>query len=184
MPSGFSHAFVGAALGALFRRPGPPARFWLAGAACAAAPDLDIVGLWFGVPWGSMLGHRGITHSLAFAVVLGGVVSAVLFRGPAWNGWRGRLWLFLALATASHGVLDAMNDARLGIAFFAPFDATRYLLPWRPIPVSPFALRFFSARGWVVFQAELLMIWLPMALVAGVAWAARARGPAPEARRR
>jgi len=174
MPSAFSHAFVGAALGALFRRPGPPARFWLAGAACAAAPDLDVIGLWFGVPWGSMLGHRGLTHSLAFAVVLGGVVAALLFRAPEWRGRRLTVWLFLSLATASHGVLDAMNAAVTGIAFFAPFDNTRYFLPWRPIPVAPFAFRFFSARGFVVFQAELLMIWLPAAIVAGVAWAARA----------
>ena len=174
MPSAFSHAFVGAALGALFRRPGRPARFWLAGASCAAAPDLDVIGLWFGVPWGSMLGHRGLTHSLAFAVVLGGVVAALLFRAPAWRGHRLAAWLFLSLATASHGLLDAMNAAVTGIAFFAPFDDTRYFLPWRPIPVSPFGLRFFSARGFVVFQVELLMIWLPAASLAALAWTARA----------
>ena len=175
MPSGFSHAFAGVALGAFFHRPAPPARYWVAGAACAAAPDLDVIGLWFGVPWGSMLGHRGITHSLAFAAVLGGVVTTVLFRAPAWDRRRGYVWLYLALATASHGVLDAMNTAVTGIAFFAPFDDTRYFLPWRPIPVSPFGLRFFSARGLVVFQAELLMIWLPMAIAAALAWAVRRR---------
>src|SRR5215470_17914550 len=121
MPSAFSHAFVGAALGTLFRRPAPPARFWLAGAVCAAIPDLDIVGpLWLGVPWGSMLGHRGITHSLSFAVVLGGVVTALLFRETAWRGRRWRVWLYLAVATASHGVLDAMTTAMTGVAFFAP----------------------------------------------------------------
>src|SRR5512132_479868 len=120
MPSAFSHAFVGAALGALFRRPGPPARFWLAGAACAAVPDLDVIGLWFGVPWGSMLGHRGLTHSLAFAVAFGALVTALLFRAPAWADRRRTLWLFLSLATASHGVLDAMNNAVTGVAFFAP----------------------------------------------------------------
>jgi|SRR5215470_11555190 len=176
MPSAFSHAFVGAALGTLFRRPGPPPRFWLAGAACAAAPDLDVIGpLWLGVPWGSMLGHRGLTHSLTFAVMLAGVVTALLFRGVQWRGRRHLVWLYVAVATASHGVLDAMNDARTGVAFFAPFDATRYFLPWRPIPVSPFAFHFFSTRGWRVFQAEVLMIWLPMALVAGLAWAIRGR---------
>ena len=173
MPSAFSHAFVGAALGALFRRPGPPLRFWLAGAACAAAPDLDIVGLWFGVPWRSVFGHRGITHSLAFAVVLAAAVTALVFRGADWRGRRWTVWLYLSLGTASHGFLDAMNDAVTGVAFFAPFDTTRYFLPWRPIPVSPFAFRFFSARGFAVFQAELLMIWLPAAVVAGIASAIR-----------
>jgi len=41
--------------------------------------------------------------------------------------------------------------------------------------VSPFALRFFSARGWAVFQSEVLMIWLPLALLALLAWAIRRR---------
>ena len=176
MPSAFSHAFVGAALGTLFRRPAPPARFWLAGAVCAAIPDVDVVGpLWLGVPWGSMLGHRGITHSLSFAVVLGGVVTALLFRGTKWRGRRWLVWLYLTVATASHGGLDAMTNSMTGVAFFAPFDATRYFLPWRPIPVSPLAFRFFSARGWAVFQAELRMIWLPVAIIAALAWIFRAR---------
>src|SRR4029077_20672897 len=109
--------------------------------------------------------------SLAFAVVLGGVVSALLFRAPEWRGRRLTVWLFLSLANASHGVLDAINTALTAIAFFAPFDNTRYFLPWRPIPVAPFAFRFFSARGLVVFEAELLMISLHAAIVAGVAWA-------------
>ena len=175
MPSVFSHAVVGAALGVLFRRPGPPARFWLAGAACAVVPDLDVIGLWFDIPWGHVLGHRGLTHSLPFAAALGALVTVLGFRGPAWRGRRLAVWLFLALATASHGVLDSMNSARLGVAFFAPFDETRYLMPWRPIPVSPFALRFFSARGLEVFKAELGWIWLPAALLVATAWVARRR---------
>ena len=174
MPSAFSHAFVGAALGALFRRPGPPARFWLAGAACAAIPDLDVLGpLWFGVPWRSLLGHRGITHSLVFAVVLAGLVAALVFRAPEWSGRRLGVWLFLAVATASHGLLDAMSNAATGVALLAPFDDTRYFLPWRPLLGSPLGFRFFSARGLEVFEAELLLLWLPASVLAGIAWAAR-----------
>ena len=89
---------------------------------------------------------------------------------------------YLFVATASHGLLDAMNDAALGVAFFAPFDARRYFLPWRPIPVAPFALRFFSARGWRVFQAELLMIWLPAAVLALACVVARRRARPAAAR--
>jgi inner membrane protein len=176
VPSVFSHAVAGAALGTLFRRPGPPARFWIAGAACAVAPDLDVIGLWFGVPWQHVLGHRGLTHSLCFAAALAAGVVLTAFRGPQWRGRRLRVWLFLAMATASHGMLDALNDARLGVALFSPFDNTRYLFPWRPIPVSPFGLRFFSARGLAVFKAELLMIWLPSAVLAVVAVALRVSG--------
>ena len=170
MPSVFSHAVAGAALGALFRRPGPPTRFWLAGAACAAVPDLDVLGRGFGIPWGHVLGHRGLTHAFAFAAVLAAVVA---WSGVAGPGQRGVLWLFLFVATASHGVLDAMTAGGSGVALLAPFDATRYYLPWRPIPVSPMGFRFFSAYGLEVFEHELVLIWLPAVVLLGLAWAWR-----------
>ena len=171
MPTVFSHAIAGAALGCVF---GLPARRhpWLAGALCAMLPDADVIGLWFGVPWGHMLGHRGITHSLAFAAVLAAVVVALCFRGAPWSGWRFRLWAFLFVATASHGVLDAMTDGGSGIAFLAPLDDTRYFLPWRPIRVAPISLqRFLSERGVQILHDELLWVWLPalgLAITAGL----------------
>ncbi len=74
---------------------------------------------------------------------------------------------YLFLATASHGVLDAMTNGGLGVAFFSPFDNSRYFLPWRPIRVSPLSFgRFFSARGYLILQNELLWIWLPAGLFA------------------
>lgn len=75
----------------------------------------------------------------------------------------------LFLAAASHGILDAMTDGS-GVAFFAPFDDTRYFLPWRPIPVSPMSPgQFFSRRGVAIMQAETLLLWLPAAVLAMVA---------------
>jgi inner membrane protein len=173
MASVFSHAVAGAALGTLFRPPGPPARYWIAGAVCAMVPDLDVIGLAVGVPWGHMLGHRGLTHSPIFAAALAALTTWTLLRG---DGRPGAVWLFLFLATASHGVLDAMTDGGSGVAFLAPLSGARYFLPWRPIPVAPLAFRFFSARGWQVLQAEMLLIWLPsavLALAATLAWRAR-----------
>jgi inner membrane protein len=165
MPTVFTHAVVGVAISTLGRP--ASARLGLAAAACAAAPDLDVIPIWLGVPWGHVLGHRGITHSLAFAAALAGVVAVVAFRAP---GRRLGAWLVLFAATASHGVLDAMTDGGIGIAFFAPFDDGRYFLPWRPIPVSPIGVgRFFSARGAAVLRAEVLLVWLPAFLVALIA---------------
>lgn len=169
MPTVFTHAVVGASISAL----GRPAdvRLGLAAAACAAAPDLDVLPIWFGAPWGHVLGHRGITHSLAFAAVLAVMIAATAFRGRGGLG----VWLGLFAATASHGLLDAMTDGGIGIAFFAPFDDGRYFLPWRPIPVSPISLgRFFSARGATVLRAEVLGIWVPAVLLAlAVVWRRR-----------
>jgi inner membrane protein len=168
MPTVFSHAVAGVALGAALRGPALSLRVGLAGALCAVVPDADVVAFWFRVPWGHVLGHRGITHSLAFAALLAATVVWAVFRARAWDGRRCGLWLYLFLATASHGVLDALTDGGSGVAFFAPFDDTRYFLPWQPIPVSPISLeRFLSQRGVRVLQGELVWVWLPAALVAG-----------------
>jgi inner membrane protein len=167
MPTIMSHAVAALALGPAFRRAGWPPRVWWAGALCAMAPDADVLGFSVGVPIGSMFGHRGLTHSIAFAAALATVVA----RGLVPSGTRVRLWLYLFVATASHGVLDAMTDGGIGIAFFAPFDAERYYLPWRPIAVSPIGLqRFLTARGIVVLASEARWVWLPSLLVATLGW--------------
>jgi inner membrane protein len=171
MASVFSHAVAALAIGTAFRQPGPPARFWVAGALCAVAPDLDVVGVWLGIPFGHMLGHRGITHSLPFAAALAAVVA---WTASANHGGWGWLWLYLFLATASHGLLDGTTDGGIGVAFFAPFSNDRYFLPWRVIPVSPISLgRFFSARGVTIMRGEIVWIWLPAAVLALVGVAAR-----------
>jgi inner membrane protein len=75
---------------------------------------------------------------------------------------------FLFLCTASHGVFDALTNGGLGVAFFAPFDNTRYFFPWRPIMVSPLGVRrFFSRWGALVVLTEIIWMWIP-ALVVGI----------------
>ena len=79
------------------------------------------------------------------------------------------VFAYLFLATASHGLLDAMTEGGLGVAFFSPFNNRRYFLPWRPVGVSPVAvLRFFAPRGFAILQSELLWIWLPAILFASL----------------
>jgi inner membrane protein len=132
-------------------------------------PDLDVVGFRFGFRYGDFWGHRGFTHSLVFAALVTGTVMAVGFRHTAPGLRRLPLAAYLLLATASHGVLDAMTNGGLGVAFFSPFDNRRYFLPWRPIRVSPISLgRFFSRQGYLIFKSELLWIWLPAGLFAAM----------------
>ncbi|HTR03993.1 MAG TPA: metal-dependent hydrolase [Thermoanaerobaculia bacterium] len=145
----------------------------LAALACAASvlPDADAVGYWAGVPYGSVLGHRGFTHSLLFALL----VAAVSTRLAARLGARApTVFAVVFLATASHGILDALTNGGMGVAFFSPFSNARYFLPWRPIAVSPIGVApFFSARGLAVLRSELVWIWTPCAAAAGLALFAR-----------
>lgn len=170
MPTIFTHALAAAALGKSWTRSPMPPRFWLLSALCAMLPDADVVGFAFGVDYGDVLGHRGLTHSLAFALVVGVVVVALAFREvePFSRQWWSLAACFFVV-TASHGALDALTNGGLGVAFFAPCDATRYFLPWRPIEVSPIGAGFFSGRGIEVMASEIVWVWLPsLALVAAV----------------
>jgi inner membrane protein len=161
MPTIMTHAVAGAALGALTSFPTRRRAFWLLSAALPVVPDLDVLGLPLGVPFYSMWGHRGVSHSFTAAAVLG--ILAALLAHRHIGARRAPLAVYFALVTASHGVLDAFTSGGPGVAFFAPFDDTRYFFPWRPIPVSPLASRFFSEWGWHVFRTEMLFIWLPLA---------------------
>jgi inner membrane protein len=176
MASVFSHAVAALGIGACFYRPGIPKRVWVAGALCSVMPDLDVIGFHFGVHYGDFWGHRGFTHSLLFAALLASFVVLLAFRQALPGLGRFVLWIYLFLATASHGLLDAMTDGGLGVAFFSPFKNTRYFLPWTPIRVSPIGItRFFSRRGLEVVQSELLWIWFPAALLIFAAFLIRRR---------
>jgi inner membrane protein len=167
VPTIISHGVAAAAIGKAFTHERMPARFWILSVICAMLPDVDVLGFAFGIRYGDMLGHRGLTHSLAFATLVGGAV-ALLVSGKALQSRK--TWLPFAVyyfvVTASHGLLDAMTDGGLGVAFFAPFSNVRYFFPWRPIKVSPLGLdAFFSARGLVVLWSEIKWIWIPSAAV-------------------
>ena len=149
---------------------------WLAGAACAVLPDLDVLAFRFGIPYEHVLGHRGITHSAAFSAAFAALLVVLAFRGGVSGLGAGRLWLYLALATLSHAALDAMTDGGLGVALLAPFENGRYFLPFRPIEVSPIGVRrFFTERGVAVLASELIWVGLPSLVFAAVMWMTRRR---------
>jgi inner membrane protein len=173
----FSHGVAAFGIGACFYTPRIPKRVWAIGAVCSVVPDLDVIGFQYGIHYGDFWGHRGFTHSLIFAALVAAVALIVAFRRGLPGISRFSLWMYFFLATAIHGLLDAMTDGGLGVAFFAPFDNRRYFLPWTPIRVSPIGIeRFFTARGLAVIQSELLWIWLPAGLLAISAWMIRRSG--------
>ncbi len=177
MASVFSHPAIVLGLGPLFASKGVERRAWALGAACAVAPDIDVIGFDYGIPYGHIFGHRGITHSLAFAALMASGLIATLFHEPVWRGRRLAIGVFLFLCGASHGFLDAMTNGGLGVAFFAPLDNRRYFLPLRPIEVSPIGTYgFFGPRGAAVLKTELAWVWLPcLALAAAATIAGRLR---------
>jgi len=180
MASPVTHAVVAATVAVGFRVPLVPFRYWALGILCAEAPDLDAIGFWAGHPYHSLWGHRGLTHSVLFAILLSWVL--VRLAGNQNDISLTRLWCFLFLSTFSHGLLDAMTDGGLGVAFLSPFDPTRYFFPFRPVHVSSMSLRdLLGPHGVNVLVSEWIWVWVPCAVfVAGMTVARKWRAAGPK----
>ncbi len=164
MTTVLTHGLLGAGLRPLFPPAALPRRAWIGGALLSMAPDLDSIGLRVGIPYGHWLGHRGFCHSLLFAMAAS-VIGVLVYRKIAREPFsKVALGIYLLICIASHGLLDAVTNGGLGIAFFSPFDLERYFLPWRPLPVSPIGIgAFFSDWGWEVIKCEARWGWAPLA---------------------
>ncbi|HWR76703.1 MAG TPA: metal-dependent hydrolase [Thiobacillus sp.] len=160
----FSHFAVPLALTMTLGTDMVPAGLMVLALACAVLPDIDAVGLWLGIPYEHPFGHRGFTHSLPFAAGLAGVGSLL---APALGSDPLTAFGVLLVSAASHGLLDALTNGGLGIAFFSPFSNRRTFLPWRVIEVSPLRpSELFSRRGLRVLRSELRWVWLPCGALA------------------
>jgi inner membrane protein len=171
MPTVLTHVAVplAATLGLGTRR--LPWSALLAGMLAAVIPDLDGIAFKLGIAYGGMTGHRGFTHTLLFALVLG---LAGYGLAPRWGmpRWAGYAWI--ALCTLSHPLLDMMTSGGIGIALWWPLDSARHFFAWRPIAVSPVSLQgLWSPRGVQVLRSEALIVWLPLMTAALLVWAVR-----------
>ena len=153
MPTPISHAAVGYAIGAWSPHDAPSLtqRVCLVAAACAALPDIDVIGF---AP------HRGITHSIIFAVFSAAVATLVFFP-KAEPRTRRLIAVTLLVAALSHPCLDALSQYSLGIEFFAPFSDKRYRFPWTPLGrPDDELLGQFVLEALVVFLPAVLVAWL------------------------
>ncbi|HTE91168.1 MAG TPA: metal-dependent hydrolase [Terriglobales bacterium] len=67
MASAFTHAFAAVALTKIVSAEQRAWRFWTLLAGSTVLPDADVVGFAFGIGYGDLLEHRGLSHSLLFA---------------------------------------------------------------------------------------------------------------------
>lgn len=167
MASLFGHIAASSALGyagfnAIFNK-----KTAIIAAFCAFAPDFDVLAFHFGIPYNSPWGHRGWTHSISFAFILGGVATLLCQCLSARRPNRPlALFAFFTLSTLSHPLLDMLTNGGRGCALFWPFDNSRIFFPWRPIQVSPLgADAFFSEWGLSVLWSELWYIGIPSLLI-------------------
>jgi inner membrane protein len=148
------HIAVGMAAARVYRVGVPQWSSMAWWSALSLLPDADVIGFALGVQYADPWGHRGATHSLTFSAALGLAIglAAPRFKQPAV-----RTALIASVVLASHALLDTMTDGGLGCALLWPFDLTRYFAPWRPIPVAPIGLAFFSPYGAIVALQEVVL---------------------------
>ena len=97
-------------------------------ALAAASPDIDV--LMANTPMQFLLLHRGITHSLFVAPLLGlvlALVSCSLWRAQTLGHWRfAKTWLFMTAMVLLHIWLDCITT--YGTMIFLPFSHMRVRL--------------------------------------------------------
>jgi inner membrane protein len=170
MPTIMTHAIVplAAALALGPTRIATPVA--IGGALLAMLPDADVVSFKLGIAYADAWGHRGATHSFAFAAIVAGLATFVL--RPARLYWS---FAFLFAAMASHGILDTLTNGGLGAALFWPFSEARIFAPVQPVRVSPIGAGFFSQRGLAVMISETYWIIGPAMIIGLSGWAYRRR---------
>jgi inner membrane protein len=138
----------------------------VAGVVASVLPDLDVLAFRLNVSYTEALGHRGASHSIVFAALLGFVAYLVASRLRA---TRAVAFSFVAFSAASHGLLDMLTNGGHGVALWWPVSTERFFFPWQVIEASPLSLRrILGGRGLEVLQSELLWVWLPAGLACGV----------------
>jgi inner membrane protein len=163
MATAYSHAIVGIGIAQIYTPQRGRWVYWALAGLLAIFPDIDVLSM---AAYGAILGHRGITHTLVFALWLGFLTASLTFKP-----FRGNLWALTAvffLATASHGLLDAVTRGGEAIPFFWPATQQRYG-NWGPIPVADIALELPDPRRSRSIRSEMVWVWAPtVAFIVGV----------------
>jgi inner membrane protein len=134
----------------------------LAFAGLALLPDADVLLVALGACDQGACGHRGASHSLTAAILIGLVVGCLARR----LGWPVlRTIVASTFAVASHAVLDVLGAGGRGLPLLWPFSDQRFHSPVRIFPDAPRGLALLSLPGATNVAIELV-VFLPLMLYA------------------
>ena len=159
VPTVLAHPAVPLALAALVGTSRVSGPLLVAGVVASVLPDADVLAFRVGVAYTSQFGHRGFTHSLAFAFLLAAMAWSY---ASALRASRSLAFWYVGLSCASHGLLDMLTNGGHGVAYLWPFTGERFFFPAQVIEASTLNLRrFFGPAGLAVLTSELLWVWVP-----------------------
>ena len=122
MPTILSHAAIPLAAGLGLGKSVIPRRLLAAGVVASMLPDFDVIAFKLGVAYADGFGHRGASHSLLFALLVGLLACAV---APLLRASRAKALVFVGLSAASHPLLDMLTNGGLGVALCWPWSDAR-----------------------------------------------------------
>ena len=162
MPTVITHSIVSGLLGKSLKWE-QSGKITLVSFLCGSIPDLDVIGKYFGIAYGDVWGHRGMSHSICFAAGLSLFFIMFLSQKSFFQrlGW----WLYFTLLISTHGLLDMCTTGGKGVAILGPWSEHRHFFPhdFKVIKVSPMATKHFTwERLRPVFESELYLVILPM----------------------
>ena len=122
------------------------------GAVAGAFPDIDVLFYVGGSFFDHLVLHRGITHALVFAPVVGPLLGYLWWRGQYRDAVDMRRWCILVavLALWSHPLLDVLTT--YGTQLLLPFSDARFAIPAMPI-IDP----IYTG----LLLAGLILLWPP-----------------------
>ena len=80
----------------------------------------------FDLPYGSLLGHRGIFHSLFFLILSTTVLAVAVARRARTAAHLTAVWGGCAI---THPLLDMLTDGGYGVMLLFPWSQTRLFFP-------------------------------------------------------
>jgi membrane-bound metal-dependent hydrolase YbcI (DUF457 family) len=121
-------------------------------------PDVDLF-LHEMAPRVGLFDHRGPSHSLTLAVLVGLAIAISIISA---GGEQPLKWGLLGGAVlASHGIMDAFGQSDLGVELLWPLSDARILAPWHVLPNPTLGDPIGSQLRDLALEAVLFMpLWL------------------------
>jgi inner membrane protein len=146
-----THIVLGAAIGEAYAGKKIGKRAMIYGALSQSLPDIDFIASFWLTPADNLLAHRGITHSILFAVAAAIVLGLIANRWHRNSQLSLTSWIaFFVLEIFTHLILDAFNT--YGVGWFEPFN--HYRISFNTLFVAD---PFFSIGLIAAFIALLLL---------------------------
>ncbi len=119
-----THIVLGATIGEVIAGKQLGKKAMVIGAIAQSVPDFDfIMSIWLR-PVDELLSHRGITHSILFALVIATTIGLLASKLKRPNNLSASKWMiFIALELFAHLILDGLNN--YGVGWFEPFSQQR-----------------------------------------------------------